>query len=95
MTTRLITEFYGENREAVISFLNKQNEEGHLYEVILAEDGEIIGKHTFDRYSLASMLGRNWATKENLQMELNEYQQLAMKTAIFPKNESLDRKSVV
>jgi hypothetical protein len=66
MTTRLITEFYGENREAVISFLNKQNEQGHLYEVILAEDGKIIGKHTFDRYSIASTLGRNWATKGEL-----------------------------
>ena len=63
MTTRLITEFCGENRESVISFLHKQNDDGHLYEVILAEDGEIIGKHTFDRYSIASTLARNWATK--------------------------------
>ena len=63
MTTKLVTEFFGDDREAVISMFDQRTDDGHQYEVILAKQGKIVGKQAVPAYSVAKMIAQKWATK--------------------------------
>jgi hypothetical protein len=68
MTPELIEEYSGnEDREATISIVSeKLSMWRYSYEILLAKDGKIVGKHVTDLLDYARLIANRWITKGEL-----------------------------
>lgn len=68
MTPELVEEYSGtEGREATISIISeKLSMWRYTYEILLAKDGKIVGKHVTEFMDYARLIANRWITKGEL-----------------------------